>query len=505
MAGAGRRPCIVGVAQSTWRPGERTGGDPAPEPLAMWEEVARAAAADTGGRAGEVLAALERIDVVYCQSWSYDDPPGRLAARLGADPAHRRYSGIGGTTPQLLVSEAAEAVLRGELDLALVVGAEALSTRRRLRKEGRKPEWSHRHPSPPPFPFEAPFHPAEVAHEVFQAWLTFAVFDLARRAHLGVDPDAHRAEIGRLMASLTEVAADNPHAWFPARRTAEELATPTPENRLVGYPYTKLEVSIMDVDMAAAVLVASDEAADRLGVPADRRVHLRGWCDATDPVYVAERDELWRSPAMAAAGAEALSRAGVGIDDVAHLDLYSCFASSLAFATDALGIAADDRRGLTVTGGLPFAGGPGSNYMTHALAAMVDRLRGDPGSLGMVSGVGMHMTKHAFGLYGTEPAGGEVRPPDRARVQSGLDALGTRPIAQPATGPATVSAYSVVHGRDGAPAWGLAVCDLAGSTSGERAYAKVLDPGLLAEMERIEWVGAEVELVAGEGDANLVR
>jgi acetyl-CoA C-acetyltransferase len=492
-----RAPCLIGVSQHTWRP---EAGD-APEPLVMWEDVAVRAATDAAVRGGAdaALARIQSLRVVYCQSWQYDDPPGRLCDALGIDPKHRHYSGIGGTTPQQLVDDAAQQILGGELDVAMVVGAEALDTRRRLKKQGRKPEWRYKDPERKPFPFEAPFHGAEVAHEVFQAWLTFALWDVARRAHLGIAPDTYRAELGDLLAPFSTVASDNPNAWFPVERSADELITPTAANRMVGYPYTKWMVSVMDVDMAAALIVASHQAADDLGVPRDRRVYLRGWCYATDPVYVAEHQPMWSSPAMAAASTEALGRAGAGIDDIAHLDLYSCFASSVDFALDALGLAPDDPRGFTVTGGLPFFGGAGSNYLSHSIVSMAHVLRDNPGDLGMVSGVGMHMTKHVYGVYGTEP--GPVQPPDEHRIQSGLDAGAKRAIADRHDGSATVVTYSVVHGRDGSPAWGLVVCDIDDST---RCYARVDDPGLLQEMERSEWVGSEVALSAGDDDVNRV-
>ena len=158
-----------------------------------------------------------------------------------------------------------------------------------------------------PYPWEAPLHPAEVAHDVFQAWLTFAVFDNARRAHLGIGLDDYRRGIGEMMAPLTEIAARNPDAWFPIARTVDEIVVRA-DNRMVGYPYTKYMVAIMDVDMAAAVIVASHERADALGVPQDQRVYLRGWCYATDPVYVAEHRDMWRSPAMAAAAGRRCAR-----------------------------------------------------------------------------------------------------------------------------------------------------------------------------------------------------
>lgn len=482
-----RAPCIIGVAQYTHRPEQ---GD-APEPLEMWDRVARSAATDTGTT--KVLERVDSLQVVYCQSWPYDDAPARLAERLLIDPNHSLYSGIGGTTPQQLVQKAGEAIIDGAYDLAFICGAEALATKRRMKKAGKKPMWSFRNPEPPPFPFEAPFHPAEIAHEVFQAWLTFALFDIGRRAHLGTSPEEYRRSLGELLAPMTEVAAANPFAWFRTARTVDELTTVTAENRMVGYPYTKYEMAVMDVDMAAGLLVCSHSRADELGVPTDRRVYLRGWCYGTDPVYVAEHADLHRSPAMAAASQEALRQAGVGIDDVAHLDLYSCFGSSIRYAQDALGLAPDDTRGVTVTGGLPFAGGPGSNYLLHSVAAMVDVLRGDPGSCGLVSGVGMHMTKHVFGVYSTTP--GPLDPPDGLAVQDALDAAHPGvDIVDVYAGPATVATYSVVHGRDGGAEWGLAVCDL---PTGGRCYAKVLDAGLLAEMEATEWVGAAVEVLSG--------
>jgi acetyl-CoA C-acetyltransferase len=491
-----RSPCIIGVAQMVSRPDD----GPAPEPLAMWEQTCRDAA-DDAHAASDVLDAVESLQIVYCQSWQYDDPPGRLCQRLGMAPKHQCYSGIGGTTPQKLVDHAAEAIVDGDLDVAIVCGAEALDTIRRLKKTGEKPQWSYKDPERKAFPFEAPFHPAEVAHEVFQAYTTFALWDVARRAHLGIAPDEYRRQIGELFAPMTTIAAANPYAWFPVERSADDIITATPANRMVAYPYTKYAISVMDVDLAGAIVIASHEAADRLGVPADRRVYLRGWCYATDPVYVAEHDPTWASPAMAAASTEALRVAGAGIDDVAHLDLYSCFPSSVSFALDALGLARDDRRGVTVTGGLPFFGGAGSDYLTHSIVTMVDVLRNDPGALGVCSGVGMHMTKHVYGVYSTTPPPSEAPHPDEQTVQKQLDERSVKVIADTHDGQATIATYTVLHGRDGAAEWGLLVCDVDDTT---RCYARVTDAGQLAELEGTECVGRSVELVTNEKNVNEV-
>ncbi len=487
-----RAACIIGVARHTWHPDE-VGAGGAPEPLDMWEQVARAAAADAGAPGAlEALEALESIDVVYSQSWQYDDAVARLAERLGAAPRRGRYSGIGGSVPMLLAAETGREILTGHLDLALLVGAEALATVRKLKKAGEKPQWSYKPAEKRPFPMDMQFHPSEISHQVFEAYLTFALFDNAWRAHLGRGLVEHRAALGRVMAPMTEVAAASPtQAWFPVARSEEEIVTATPDNRMVAYPYTKLMTSIMDVDMAAAVLLASAEKADALGVPEDKRVYLRGWGYAEEPENVAAHAELWRSVALAGASGAALWSAGVGVDDVAYFDLYSCFASSVCFALDGLGIGEEDARAraVTQTGGLPYHGGPGSNYMTHSIAAMVETLRADPGSFGAVSGVGMHMQKHAYGVLSTAP--GEPR-----RIRSGgavpVPMVPPVPIEASPEGRATVATYSVLHGRDGEPERALLICDLPG---GARCYA-LLDGGAaaLASAETDELIGRTVTL-----------
>jgi acetyl-CoA C-acetyltransferase len=495
VAGADPRgACIIGVARHTWHPSDgevAAAGGQAPEPLAMWERMARTAADDAGGRVAGALGELESIDIVYCQSWQYDDAVDRLSERLGASPRRRCYSGIGGSVPMVLAAAAGREILAGDLDFALLVGAEALATLRRLKKEGERAQWSYRPAEKRPFPMDMQFHPSEISHQVFEAYLTFALFDNARRAHLGRGLDAHRAALGRVMAPMTHVAAADPaDAWFPVARSADELVTAAADNRMVAYPYTKLMTSIMDVDMAAAVLLASAEKADELGVPEEQRVYLRGWGYAEEPANVAAHHHLWHSPALAAAAGAALTGAGIGVDDVAHLDLYSCFASSVCFALDALGIGEDDARAraVTQTGGLPYHGGPGSNYVTHSLAAMAETLRADPGSYGAVSGVGMHLQKHAYGVWSTVPGAPAGGLPERTPFR----AEDPKPIVASPEGTATVATYSVLHGRDGGPERALLVCDL---PEGGRCYAQ-LEGGAaaLAEAETHELVGRRVTL-----------
>ena len=489
MSGS-RRPCLIGVAQRTVHPDE----SPAPEPLDFWEELARSAAEDSGGQG--VIAAIDDVNAVYNMSWVYDDAPSRLAERLGLAPGGRRLSSMSGTSSQKMLTEAAGRIVRGESDLALIAGAESLATLKQMKKAQEKPVWSHAFEGRAQMPFEDPFCPTEIAHQILQAYVTFAIFDVARRSHLGHSPEDYIRQNGELFAPLTQVAARNPNAWFRRTRTAEELVSITAENRMVAHPYPKNMMAILDVDMGAALLLASEEKAEALGVPRDRRVYLRGWCNTKDPARVAERKSLFRSVGMEEAARTSLATAGIGLDDVGHFDLYSCFPASVNFALDALGLSAQDPRGLTVTGGLPYHGGPGSNYLAHSIATMVERLREDSAAYGMTTGVGMHLVNHSYAVYSATP--GELPAPDEAAAQARTEGAERCPIKDDATGPARVAAYTVVHGREGRR-FGVAVCDL---PEGGRCYARTEEENLMQALEESEWVGRDVQLEKGEGSVN---
>ncbi len=338
---------------------------------------------------------------------------------------------------------------------------------------------------------------------MFQAWLTFAVFDNARRARLGTALDDYRTGIGEMLSPMTAIAAHNPHAWYRIERTVADIVEPRPDNRMVGYPYTKYMVSVMDVDMAGALVVATHERADALGVPADKRVYPRGWCYARDPVLVAEHPDMSRSPAMGAAAAEAFRVAGMTVDDIAYFDLYSCFASSLHFACDALGLRVDDPRGVTVTGGLPYHGGPASGYLTHSIAAMVERLRARPAG-GRPGQRGRHAHDEARVRRLLRHSRARLCRPARTRPKP-RPARRALPVWFRSTKVTRrVGAYSVVHGRDGEPEWALLVCDLA---DGARTYAQVRTPELCDQAEQTELVGRSVTLAPRtvEGPAGTVR
>jgi hypothetical protein len=199
---------------------------------------------------------------------------------------------------------------------------------------------------------------------------------------------------------------------------------------MIGLPYPKLMNSNNDVDMAAAVIMCSAQSAQDLGVPRDRWVFPHSGADCHEHTFVSIRDRFDRTPAIEIGGSEALRLAGVDIDDVSVIDLYSCFPSAVQLGAASLGIdLTDPSRQWSRTGGLSFAGGPWNNYVMHAIATVVGDLRERPGERGLVWGNGGLATKHSFGVYSTEPPDAPFRHADpQDRIDALPQALARRPV-----------------------------------------------------------------------------
>jgi acetyl-CoA C-acetyltransferase len=275
----------------------------------------------------------------------------------------------------------------------------------------------------------------------------YPLIENAIRGARGRSVATHMRAMGNLFAGFAAVAAKNPLATRRQGYAAERLATVDADNRWVGFPYPRLMNASPFNDQAAAFVMTSVGTARELGIPPARWVFLHGCADAHDHWFVSERRELATSAAIRRGSREALDMAGRTIDEMRHLDLYSCFPSAVEIGCAELGLAEDDPRGLTVTGGLPYFGGPGNNYVTHSICEMMRRLRADPGAFGLVTANGNYVTKHAFGVYSTTPHQGSWRRQSPRVLQAELDALPKAPFTETPSGRARIETYTVMHGK----------------------------------------------------------
>ena len=476
-------PVIVGVGQLTNRIKSL---EEAVEPAEMMARVSRAAAEDSGSP--DVLAKVDSLQVVNILSWQYPDAPGLLAEKLGINPKQRVYTAVGGNTPQQIVNQTSQAIVEGKIGVALLAGSEAMASRNMARRKEAQLPWPIRGtPESVVGDTRLGFTDNETRHGAVMPVRDYPLFENAIRAKLGQGVDEHQQFVAQLCSRFTEVAAKNPYAWFPIARTPEEIKTVGPDNRWICFPYPKRMNAIMEVDQAAAVIMMGSETAKSLGIPEEKWVYVHGCGEANDKWFVSDRVDYSHSPAIKAATGRALSQAGIGVDDIDFFDIYSCFPSAVQMGLGALGLDTKEPRDITVTGGLPYFGGAGNNYVMHSIATTVERLREKPEQKALVTGLGWFATKHSAGVYsGRPPTGAWVRTNPKVD-QEKVEADVSPAFTVEANGEATVETYTVVFNRESEPESGIVFGRLG---DGTRFLSNTpADAGLLTAMTREEFVG----------------
>jgi len=427
----------------------------APSPVSLAATASRAAIADAG--AADLAAAIDTVVMVRTVADSGGrvlgksrcaNPPGTLAARLGLSPRRVVYSGVGGNQPQGLVNEFAKAVFEGDAEVVLLAGAEAIAAQKLAARRGVELDWSE---SAEGEMEDRGFGPQllnayEITNGLGAPTQTYPAFENALRTRFGLDEEAHRHLMSEIWAPFSAVAAANPYSQFPVARDVEFLETMSPENYQIADPYLKWHVAQDAVNQSAAVIVTTVGKARELGVDEAKWVYLYGHAQVAD-VLTIERPDLSRSRAMDWVLQRTLASSELTIGDMAYVDLYSCFPCAVLIASEAVGL---DWRTTTptITGGLPFFGGPGNSYSMHAIATMVERLRANPGKYGLVLANGGFLSKEAGGVYSTTPPKAWA-PVSSADLQSAIDKA-PKPNLLSETTTGTVLSYTVTYAK-GAP------------------------------------------------------
>ena len=388
----------------------------------------------------------------------YNNPPKSLADKLNVKGAKTFYGPTGGNTPQFLLNILAEKISKGECAIALLSGSECFSSMKKASKLGKKTGWGEDAGGKRiDLGYERPGGTDnEMKHGIAFPVNVYPLFETAIRGRMGNSIQKHQNYLGELFAPFTKIAKNHPNAWFPIERSAVEISTVTENNRFIGYPYTKFMNAIMEVDQAASLIMMSEEKANFFSIPKEKRIYLHGCADINEVWNVTERPELHSSQAIRLMGEKAFSMSGWNIDDIKFFDLYSCFPSMVELGREALDISLNDERDLTVTGGLPYFGGAGNNYVTHSIATLMNKLRENSGSRGLCTSNGWFATKHGIGLYSNEPFEGKWSRQNPEVYQKDIDNTSKPIVNESPTGRAKIETYTVANGRGG-PELGIVI------------------------------------------------
>ena len=496
MADAEKIAVIVGVGQINDRPADPADGLDA---LGLMHAALVAADNDAGGG---WLADADCVAVIDQISFRQTRPlHAKLAAAIGASPAIAYESaGPNGDSPILLLNEAANRIATRDVTIAVVAGGEALRTASKraalaakgdvadqnpLRKlsEGRAPGYRQRYGLATPVD-------------------VYPLYENAGRAAYGQTLAEGQRESGEIWSRFSQIAARTPAAWINQARSIDEVIEPTADNRPIAFPYTKLMVANSSVNQGAGFIVTSLAEARRRGVADDRIIYVGRGASAHEADDFLARDRYDASPSMTVCLEQTMAFNAVSAEDLDLVELYSCFPCVPKMARRVIGWPVD--KPATVFGGLTFGGGPIGNYMSHAVAEMVDALRAGEGQTGLLFANGGFATHNHAIVLATSPLPGAGEAHDFDCQAQADAARGDVPaLVQDYAGPARVESYTVFYARDGSPRDGVVV---ARTPDGARTLAKV--PG--EDTATIAWltdgavqpVGTAGEVVA-DGDMRL--
>lgn len=436
-----RIPVIVGIGECSDHPADVASGR---EPLALMVEALARAEQDSGVK---LLAAIDSLDIVNFLSWRYRDPARQLSARLGIAPAHACYGPVGGESPVRFIHDAARRIAQGEARVAAVCGAEAQSAATRAERAGIALPWTpFAHDAPEPLRGANYQRPIATKLGVAKPTTVYPFYEAASAAHWGQTPRQAMRESAELWSRYAAVAAQNPNAWLKRGLTPDEITTPTPDNRLIAWPYTKLMVANPMVNQSAAILLTSLATARALGIADDRIVHIGGGASAEEPRDYLDRDQFVESHAQNAVLKAAVTLAGGDATAFDAIELYSCFPCVPKMARRTLGLGTDLQP--TVTGGLTFFGAPLNNYMAHAACAMVRRLRGGA-RLGLLYGQGGFVTKHHALVLSRDAPPAPLAQDISVQAQADRARGATPGFVSEVRGNGTVESFTVIYDRGG--------------------------------------------------------
>ena len=442
-----RIPVIVGVGEFSDHPAELTAGL---EPIDLMVKALRLAEQDSGGK---LLAEVQSLDIINFLSWRYHDPAALLCERLGIAPAHAYYGPVGGESPIRYIHEAAKRIARGECSVAAICGGEAQSTVTKAERTGVSLPWTpFAHDAPVPLRGASFQKPMATTLGVAKPVTVYPIYEAASAAYWGQTPREALAESGHLWSVYSSVASQNPNAWLKRAVPAEEIVTPTPDNRLIAWPYTKLMVANPSVNQSAAILVTSLAKAREAGIADDKMIHIWGGASAEEPRDYLERDQFHQSHAQnAVLGSvmEMVEGDGTAFDAI---ELYSCFPTVPKMARRTLKLGPDVQP--TVTGGLTFFGAPLNAYMAHAACAMVRKLR-NGGKLGLLYGQGGFVTKHHGLILSPQAPRAALAQETSVQAEADRNRQPAPPFVTEASGTGKVESFTVIYGRGAAAEHGV--------------------------------------------------
>jgi len=477
-----KKPVVIGLG-ITQQKGSYAELD---EALFLMEKVAMQAINDCGN--SKIKDFIDVIDIPK-GFWRYRDPGKWIAEKNNFSNAKTSVNKIG-VLQQHLINNTCNKIIKGEIRAGLILGGESRAKMIAALKEGI--EYKEMELSTNPDQYvkakDDLYGEGEAEALGLMAVGYYAVMESAMRKSKSLTLKEHEDYLGSMYADFSEIASKNQYAASDKSISKDQIMLANSDNKPMAYPYNKYHCTSWNVSQASAILICEEGLADQLNISKQKRIYPMASSETNHMIALIQRPSLISSAGLKLASEkinEVVDKHSINLN---LIDLYSCFPVAVQQFENVLNLNTKTSR--TITGAMPFAGGPLNNYMLHATVQALLKLRSESGH-SLITGVSGMMTKQSFCLWSSE----YQMPFYHADVTKKAQQLDKPiPISNAKHGNGIVIGYTVLY-EGIKPTLGVFYIE---DSQGERKVVTSEDKTVITSMREEEWIEKEISFYGNQ-------
>ena len=458
------------------------------EALHLMDKAVKEALSDSGNEHVKDYIDEIRIPKGF---WRYRDPGKWIARNNNFKNIPTTYVTKIGVLQQNLINEACQKIETGEINASIILGGEARFKQLRAVIE-KKEYFETKLDENPDFYIKAKedlYGDEELAELGAMAVGYYATMETAIRKNDGEGIEEHQNNIALMYEEFSKIASENKDGWLNHPYAKEDILETSKKNKMLAYPYNKLHCTSWNVNQSAAIIICSEELANELEIDNKKRVYPISSSENNHMIAIQQRPKLYESLGMTYAANsinKMIERLDIKLD---AYDLYSCFPAAIKMFTKSIGL--DSEIPKTVTGSMPYAGGPLNSFVIHSTVKMIQKIRALEVKYGLITGVSGMMTKQSFCIWGKEYKEHFIFDDVTERAKLDESPIELSNISE---GKGEIIGYTIIEGSENAAKAVLYLDD-------EKKHRKVvssMDKNFINLLMEEEWVGKILKFKDGQ-------
>ena len=415
--------------------------------------------------------------------WRYRDPGKWVAEKNDINNVKTSVTKVG-VLQQNLINSTCNKIINGEIRAGLILGGEARYKMLRAHIENKTFNETELKVNPDYYikANDELQHKVEEEELGLMAVGYYAIIESALRASTNKNFNEYHKDIANLYSEFSRIGSLNDDGWIEEPLTPDEILNQSKKNPLQAFPYNKYHCTSWNVNQSCSMIICSEELADKLNIPKTKRVYPLASSETNHMITPIQRPNITDPKGMKLAAEFILDICASNNIKPNLYDLYSCFPVAVHMFSKSLNV--DLSKEATITGGMPFAGGPLNSYVLHSTIKMILKIRNDNSKIGIVTGVSGMMTKQSYALWSKNP---DIEFSFKDFTSEASKEEAPVKISSLSDGAGTIIGYTTIKSTNHKKA--VIYLD---SDDGKRKLITSSDESIIKSMENEEWVKRKI-------------